>query len=115
MSPISTLGTLLTKSWWSYSAADPALFSQIYHVFNLAEGLAWCTLAALVLKRYFKHRQSTVEISYALAFAAFGASDFREAYALETWLILAKFINLVCLALLRAQVIRRFYPGSKTY
>ncbi len=112
---MSTLGTILNKSWWKYSASDPALFSQIYHAFNLAEGLAWCMLAALVLRRYFKHRHSTVEISYALAFVAFGASDFREAYALETWLIFAKFINLVCLALLRAQVIRRFYPESKTY
>ncbi len=106
---------ILCRSWWSYSPVDPDLFSRIYHVFNLAEGLAWCALAALVLRRYFRHRRSHAEIAYSLAFAAFGASDFREAYALQTWLILAKFINLVCLVLLRATVIRRFYPDSKTY
>ena len=72
-------------------------------------------LAALVLSRYLKRRQSRIEIAYALAFAAFGASDFREAYALQTWLILVKFLNLVCLVLLRASVVRRFYPDSKTY
>lgn len=76
------VAAILCRSWWSNSPIDPELFSQIYHVFNLAEGLAWCALAALVLRRYFRHRHSHVEIAYSLAFAAFGASDFREAYAL---------------------------------
>jgi hypothetical protein len=109
------LAALLEKSWWAYSAAEVDWFSSVYHFFNLAEGAAWCLLAALVLKRSFQHARSPVEIAYAAAFAVFGVSDFREAYALETWLILAKGVNLVCLALLRGYVIRRFYPESKTY
>ncbi len=109
------LAALLKQSWWTYSAAEVDLFSTVYHFFNLAEGAAWCLLATLVLKRSFQHARSPLEVAYAAAFAVFGASDFREAYVLETWLILAKGVNLVCLALLRGYVIRRFYPESKTY
>ena len=107
--------SMLLKSWWSYSAADDSLFAAAYHAFNLFEGVAWCGLGVLVLGRYAKRRRGTVEIAYAAAFACFGASDFREAYALETWLILAKGVNLGVLLWLRRFVLRRYYPQSKTF
>lgn len=69
----------------------------------------------LVLARYFRHRNSALEILYACAFFIFGLSDFREAYLLQPWLILAKGMNLLLLLWLRAVVIRRFYPASRTY
>lgn len=109
------LRSLLFKSWWSYASAGNSHFSEVYHAFNLCEGLAWCGLALAVLRRYAKHRHGRLEIAYALAFACFGASDFREAYALETWLIAAKGVNLALLLLLRAYVLRNFYPQSKTF
>ena len=103
------------KTWWTFDPADDSLFAAAYHGFNLCEGLAWCSLALLVLRRYVKHRHSAVELAYALAFASFGASDFREAYALESWLIAAKGVNLVVLLALPAYVLRHFYPLSKTF
>lgn len=107
--------SMLLKSWWSYSAGDDSLFPATYHAFNLFEGLAWCGLALLVLRRYAKYRRGSVEIAYAAAFACFGASDFREAYALETWLILAKGLNLGVLLWLRSHVLKSHYPQSKTF
>lgn len=107
--------SMLLKSWWSYSVADDSLFAAAYHVFNLLEGAAWCSLALLVLWRYSSSRRGSVEIAYAAAFACFGASDFREAYALETWLILAKGVNLGVLLCLRSYVLRNYYPQSKTF
>jgi len=56
-----------------------------------------------------------LELLYAVAFVTFGASDFREAIALETWLILAKGVNLVALVWLRRTVLTRCYPTSRTY
>jgi hypothetical protein len=49
------------------------------------------------------------------AFVVFGLTDFREAYRLESWLLLFKGINLVALLWLRHTVIRRWYPASKVY
>ena len=109
------LRTTLGKTWWTFDPSDDSLFSTVYHVSNLCEGAAWCGLALLVLRRYARNRRSAVEIAYALAFACFGASDFREAYALETWLIAAKGINLAVLLALRSYLLRRFYPQSKTF
>jgi len=62
-----------------------------------------------------KHRRSRLEWWYALAFFTFGLTDFREAYALSSWLIWAKLANLILLLWLRATVIRRFYPTSKLF
>lgn len=106
---------MLLKSWWVYSSADDSLFAGAYHVLNLCEGAAWCGLALLVLRRYAIYRRGSFEIAYATAFACFGASDFREAYALETWLILVKGVNLGALLWLRSYVLRNYYPQSKTY
>jgi len=105
----------LLKSWWVFNPADPSYFSWAYRWMNLLEGTAWCVLAVLVLWRFAKHRRSRLELLYAAAFATFGLSDFREAYNLQTWLILAKGANLIALLWLRAQVIGRFYPGSRVY
>jgi hypothetical protein len=109
------LATLFARSWWQYDQNDPSWFSAAYHGFNLCEGAAWCVLAALVAARFIKHRRSKWEIAYSLAFVSFGVSDFREAYRLETWLIAAKFVNLVALLMLRSRVLKRFYPGRLTF
>jgi hypothetical protein len=104
---------LLTHTWWRYHSAEP--LSQAYHYFNLAEGVAWLVFAALVLRRFRRHRKSWLEVAYALAFVSFGATDFVEAYRLTSGLLLIKGANLGILLWLRAMVIRRYYPGSKIY
>ncbi len=111
----AAVASVLTKTWWRYGARDDSWFSAVYHGLNLFEGAAWCLLAVLVAVRYTKHRRSRWEVVYCLAFASFGASDFREAYRLETWLIVAKFVNVVALVSLRSHLIKRFYPASRTY
>lgn len=103
------------KPWWSYGPGVTDGFAVVYHSFNLFEGAAWCLLAALVLRRFAKYRRSRLEPVYAFTFAAFGASDFREAYCLQSWLIAAKFVNLVVLLRLRSHLIKRHYPQSRTY
>ena len=106
---------LLARSWWRYAAGEPSPFSTGYHWLNVAEGIAWCVIAGLVLRRYFKERKSSLEIAYAAAFLTFGLSDFVEAHLLTTWLILAKGANLIALFLLRRIILRRYYPQSKTF
>lgn len=103
------------KTWWAYDAAPKATFSHVYRAINLVEGSIWCVLAALVLLRFARYRKSGLELLYAAAFLTFGASDFREAIALETWLILAKGMNLIALVWLRRTVLMRYYPTSRTY
>ncbi len=105
---------LFTHTWWSCNSASP-WYEEPYHWMNLIEGCAWLVFAALVLARYLPHRNSPLELLYSLAFVTFGLSDFREAYALESWLILFKGINLVALFVLRWQVIRNWYPESRTF
>ena len=78
--------------------------------------MVWAAFPALVLFRRRKGEgRSGLELWYALAFSTFGLTDFREAYALTSWLIWVKLANLIALARLRAVVIRRFYPTSKLY
>jgi len=105
--------TLLTHVWWAYPAANPTPFDQLYRTLNLVEGTLWCVLAVVVIWRFFRHRNSGLEVVYALAFVTFGVSDFREAVSLPTWLILAKGINLLVLFALRAHIIRTYYPTSR--
>jgi len=107
--------TWLLKTWWAYDTAPTTTFSQIYRAINLVEGSIWCVLAAFVLLRFARHRKSRLELLYATAFLTFGASDFREAMALQTWLILAKGVNLLVLVGLRRAVITRYYSQSRTY
>jgi hypothetical protein len=106
---------LLFKSWWAYRPAHSSWYDVTYHVFNLFEGLVWVILAGLVLRRYRRSRRSTVEVWYAASFLTFGLTDFREAYALESWLLWLKAANLLALIRLRSIVIKRYYPDSKLY
>jgi hypothetical protein len=69
----------------------------------------------MVLIRYVKHRHSVIEVAYALAFFIFGLTDFREAYALESWLIWIKGLNLLVLIQLRSIVTKHYYPRSKLF
>ncbi len=109
------LDLLLFKTWWRYDPRDTPWVTMPYHVFNLFEGCAWVVFAVLVLLRRRQNQRSRLELWYALAFFTFGLTDFREAYALSTWLIGLKLVNLLALLKLRAAVIRRFYPASKLY
>jgi hypothetical protein len=75
----------------------------------------WVILSGLVLRRFLGNRRSTIEVVYALAFFTFGLTDFREAYALQSWLIWLKAANLLALLWLRSRVITRYYRESKLY
>jgi len=111
----SIVDDLVFRTWWTYRSAYTPWVEVPYRAFNLFEGTVWVVLSGLVLRRFLKHRHSTVEVVYALAFFTFGLTDFREAYALQSWLIWLKAANLLALLWLRALVIRRYYPGSKLY
>ena len=106
---------LLFRTWWTYRSANTPWVEIPYHAFNLFEGTVWVALSMLVLWRFLKYRHSKVEVVYALAFFTFGLTDFREAYALQSWLIWLKAANLLALLRLRAIVINRHYPTSKMY
>ncbi len=109
------LDLLWNRTWWRYRPRDPLEFSLPYHVFNLFEGAVWVIFAGLVLIRAWKNHRSSIEVWYALAFFTFGLTDFREAYALTSWLVWVKLVNLIVLAWLRARVIRTLYPLNKLY
>ncbi len=109
------LDLLWFRTWWRYRPGDPSGFSMPYHVFNLLEGAAWIVFGILVLVRYDRRGQSRLEIVYAFAFISFALTDFREAFALSSWLVWVKLANLVLLAQLRSTVIRRYYPESQLY
>lgn len=106
---------LFMRTWWRFDQRDGSFFSIVYPAFNLVEGIAWLAMAGLVFARYRRHRHSRLEIWYALAFVAFGLSDFREAWAQQSWLLWFKLANLIGLLWLRAVVRRRYYPASKLY
>ncbi len=106
---------LVFRTWWTYRSGNPDWFEIPYHFFNLFEGMIWVILSIQVLVRYIRHRCSAVEIVYAGAFFAFGLTDFREAFSLESWLIWIKAANLLALIRLRSIVIKRHYPASKLY
>jgi len=55
------------------------------------------------------------EWSYALAFAAFGPTDFREAYVQSAPLVLIKGVVLVWLMVARHRSTQVWYPGPKLY
>ena len=106
---------LFLRSWWRYQPGITTWVEFPYPAFNLFEGCVWVVLAFLVAGRYWKYRRSRMEVVYALAFFTFGLTDFREAYALDSWLIWIKLVNLIALFRLRSLIIRQFYPGSKLY
>ncbi len=109
------LDLLVFKTWWRYDPRATPWVAVPYHAFNLFEGCAWVVFAGLVLYRRWRHQRSRLELWYSLAFFTFGLTDFREAYALSSWLIEVKLVNLLVLLKLRFEVIRRFYPTSKLY
>ncbi len=106
---------LFATTWWTYDPRGRSLYSIGYHSFNLVEGVAWIVFAVLVLWRFLAHRRSRIELVYAAAFASFGLTDFREAYAMQSWLLWVKLLNLVVLFWLRRIVMRRYYPESTVY
>jgi len=105
---------LIRRTWWTYNPGSD-WYAHPYHWINLIEGCFWLVFAGLVLKRYWRHRHSPIELLYAFTFLTFALSDFREAYVVQSWLILLKGVNLIGIIYLRRTVIRRFYPSSKTY
>jgi hypothetical protein len=106
---------LLFRTWWTYPSGNPSWIEISYHGFNLFEGTAWLVVSGLVLRRFLRYRRSNMEVAYGLAFFTFGLTDFREAYALDSWLIWLKAANLLVLFRLRSLVMSRYYPGSKLY
>lgn len=109
------LDLLLLRVWWTWDPSDPTWHSRFVHWFNLFEGAAWWTFAALVLRRHFRHRRSPWELAYAAAFLIFGATDFVEASALTSWLLWVKLIALIVLWRLRRTAISRWYPENRVY
>ncbi|WP_404306120.1 hypothetical protein [Neorhodopirellula lusitana] len=106
---------LIQRTWWRYSPRHGDLFNDLYHGFNLCEGAFWVALSCLVLRRYWIHRNSQLEIVYSILFLTFGITDFVESSALTSWLIWLKVMNLVPLFLVRRTIIRRYYRESKLY
>ena len=112
---VQLLEILFVRTWWIDDAQEPFRFSQLYHWFNLAEGLVWMACSGLVLLRFTKHRKSPTEICYGLLFATFGVSDFVEAWQQSSWLIWLKLFNLCWLRRLRTRVMIQCYPEAKLY
>lgn len=115
MNPGGAADLLWLRVWWKYPDPHDPWFSIPYHAFNLFEGTCWVAIGALVLRRFLRFRRASLEILYALAFLTFGLTDFREAYALTSWLVWVKLVNLIALIWLRTLAIRRWYPGSRLY
>jgi hypothetical protein len=109
------LELLFTSTWWKYDPDDRSLFSVSYRSFNLVEGTVWIGFGVLVLRRFLKHRRSRLELWYAVAFVLFGLTDFREMYAMQSWLLWTKLAVLIYLLWLRKIVMRRYYPESRVY
>lgn len=106
---------LFRHTWWSWTDGDRSWHSIAVHAFNLVEGLVWAVFSALVLIRHIRFRRSRAELLYSLAFLTFGVSDFVEAYALTSWLIWIKLVNLIVLWRVRAISIRDWYPGNRLF
>src|SRR6516165_11330097 len=98
------LELLFASTWWKYDPADRSLFSISYRTFNLIEGTAWIGFGILVLRRYLRFRSSRLELWYAAVFALFGLTDFREAYAMQAWLLWTKLVILIALLWIRKTV-----------
>lgn len=99
---------------WAPEIARSAL-SELYHWFNLFEGFAWLVFARLVAARHRRHRSHGVEVAYSLAFVAFAATDFCEAWVQQSWLLWIKLLILIALFRLRRHVMRTYHPDAKLY
>ncbi|XAM00899.1 hypothetical protein OT109_05835 [Phycisphaeraceae bacterium D3-23] len=114
----TVLDILWTRTWWAFAGAEDPIHAWVYRGINLVEGVFWLGFALLVCLRRAKQpagQRSRIEIVYALAFVVFALTDFREAVALQSWLIWLKLVNLIVLLVLRHRVIRSLYPESKLY
>jgi hypothetical protein len=103
------------RTWWVWDRATATGWDWCYRGFNLFEGLCWLVFAVLVFRRWHHNRRSSWELVYAAGFVAFGLTDFREAWAQSTGLVLVKGVVLGCLMTLRYRAIRVWYPGSRLY
>jgi hypothetical protein len=106
---------ILTEPWWTWNSGTAGTLDRVYRGFNLFEAGAWLVFAALVLARWRRNRHSPREVAYAAAFVAFGLTDVAEAYRQSAMLLAIKGVTLAALFVLRAQVIRRWYPASRVY
>ena len=109
------MNTLWQEPWWVWRPESAGVGDWVYRLFNLFEGLVWVGFGLLVIRRWMKHRRSWAELSYAIAFAAFGVTDFREAYVQSISLIAIKGVVLVWLMATRYRATRVWYPGAKLY
>ena len=101
--------------WWVWQPDAAGFGDLLYRGFNLLEGLVWMGFGGLVLLRWFRRRRSLWEWGYAVAFALFGLTDFREAYAQSAPLVLIKGCVLGGLLAFRYRATRVWYPGAKLY
>lgn len=106
---------LLCNPWWTYNPEWVSGRGLVYRWFNIGEAGVWLVFALLVANRWRRCRKSSVELLYAVAFATFGLTDVREASVISAALVLVKGVNLAALLGLRAYVMRRWYPESRTY
>lgn len=109
---------LWNHTWWSFAESENPLHAWVYRGINLIEGLFWLGFAVAVMIRRAKQaktKRSSIELLYALAFFTFGLTDFREAVALQSWLIWLKIANLILLWKLRQRVMKSLYPESKLF
>ena len=109
---------LWLHTWWSYAGSEEPLHAAIYRGINIVEGLFWLGFTVAVLRRHLrqpKDNRGGIEWAYAAAFFCFALTDFREAIALQSWLVWLKLINLIVLLWLRKRVMTSLYPDSKLY
>lgn len=109
------MNTYWQTPWWVWHPETAGIGDWVYRLFNLGEGLIWVVFSGLVLRRWSQHRRSWAEWSYALAFAAFGLTDFREAFVQSAPLVLTKGAVLAWLMMTRHRATRVWYPGAKLY
>lgn len=109
---------LFFETWWSWSrnSNEPHTWTDIAcRSFNVIEAVAWFVFAGLVLHRWNRRRQSSLELWYALAFVLFGVSDVIETWSLTSWLLWWKAVNLLALFALRRTIMRRFHPQARVF
>jgi len=106
---------ILTRPWWTWNAETAGVWDSVYRGFNLSEAAVWFLLAALVLRRWIRFRQSPLEGLYAAAFAIFGVTDLLEASQQSAALVAVKGIVLAAVLILRGIVRSRWYPASSFY
>ena len=97
---------------WRYDANDALAVG--YHWLNLCEAIAWFVIAGIVGWRMVRqHRAVAWELVYVGLFIAFGLSDVWESYQVPLWLIAAKGLIFGGIVMVRAVLVKRYYPGAK--